>query len=1851
MKYQYLALALNDFLEGYITAAVRRNPGTSIRPVLVGPPAEVLQTLFDTLTASNKNDWHIPGIDRDVAVLYVQSSPSEVTFSIPPLSTICQWDYAVTARNNSQLIVMLVELEAWDSRHESLVNTTEILGGLPTEAPSQKLKTDLWTYIITQAAQATGLGISDISLAFREIAKQSRGLDSTTRDCALWEIANDLLTTPLAMKNSLNALAVPMGLPCLENTGVSVKEAFSLVQELGKLISHEGLREGIAALKKTDTARNNALQAALEMLSDYIRQNSFNGENFAQAPSWYYRPGSPIPAWWYSLNADLLKQMLDELEDSRPGKLDLQCTNALNQQDRLKDEPFIVPSIVQFQVTAPQGRSFSSPVFRGGGNINLLTSMGASETYIDTNPLRHEKALRYLVDAPGFNTGSMDVLVLDSFSCKGTATLRGARRQQPPTKSGGIWKQQMILPRGGPVELNVYHSSQVAEIVVQVGSIPESPSTPFQPSSSERKPTSPSGPPIVPFVITIEHGDQAVIALKDDKGAEFGKWVIEFEVEISLDTVQSYFEAYINAHQGKTRGRIALPKPPDYPLQRLELEYLASQDSWKPVLACWANSVENSPKPDWSQAFPCIGDTMPDVDPRRQITPSQEILQAREVLRGHLADGKRTFGQIDLGEERIVRAAEQYLRLYLEWLSSEPEQATWFDCISIHDAYRNREANRYSAKSEPTAMMLSPLHPLRIAWHSLAQQKLHETSVLCPAAGLLNPHSCPDVGTWYTPEGAAKDVPRVFFSLASEDPHWAVLLNKDVLEPDLEERKRVLLRLSELGLRVKGVAGGFSISQTRNSLEEVTRLLPARATLRIGVVGRSETSSSCARGVIEWCQDRYAREEDEESPRNRIPFSTELYDMREGATYPSPEQLATLSENTQERVNWFNSGNSKPGLQLDLVILDQLGAESPKSWDSKTRSPMGYGALHRVRVREDFQDAAWLDESRIGTSGPCTLDLAGLLQKTCQVFEEYATRGGVSQFRFAPNRQAIGSQLASSTFLAVTSTQIDPAGIIRGTKDQDAYLWDYMLPDALGGDEDSAGYYLIAEPLPAMKNALKKAVEVITSSRPSDEKVRELLGEISRRGIPILKRLASGGSQSRGELGMLLAVRLLQDAFRMGPSGAKLPVWDGECLHLLLPADPYQKPFERIRRALQMPGTDQRPDLLVIAIHAPSSPTDSPVQLKITPVEVKFRSGQMSEEGLKDALGQATNLGKMLNTIWTLDAPTQLWDVCGTALLAQCLNLAFRIYADESIHGKTSGEWTRMHERVLRDVLSKQAIIEVNEAGRLLVFDESLYTSIRDIDSDGQYDSIVLSREDARVLLTGIGNLSPDAEASVHRLKFSHSECSGQKAASSTNERQIQLPSPSVTTTSDNLSRRDPGNGNFSVVNGEQELHEIVGESNTDLPVNSILNVVPSSTEETLQEVQRGVSPNIEPSLATPRAFVGWIEPSSRWTLVGKLDTTGEFVALDLDHPKAIGIFGYMGSGKSYLVGDLIESALAPIPNINVLPSPLSVVIFNYRRNVSDRFEMSSLMEPNRYKTEVERLATEYSAIPQALQDAHVLCLPGELDERRKEEYGKLTATELFFDPSTLSVQDWELLMGDPESDALFARTIRHVLGELRSGITLERLQENVLSMLSGQSRRAAEDRFRFLQKYISPARGVKFDQILKPGRAVIIDLRKSLFSRKDALRFFLVCADHVSRVQRNFNKIIIFDEAHEYLSDEFGETIAARIRLMRHEGTSYVFATQDVESIPPTIRRFITSKFVFSLGTRQNIDDLLRFAPEFKNQHLQGIRPGYCLIQTDQSTGNMFERPRLVSIRPRVTQHGGVTQIFSTDVNARESL
>lgn len=784
--------------------------------------------------------------------------------------------------------------------------------------------------------------------------------------------------------------------------------------------------------------------------------------------------------------------------------------------------------------------------------------------------------------------------------------------------------------------------------------------------------------------------------------------------------------------------------------------------------------------------------------------------------------------------------------------------------------------------------------------------------------------------------------------------------------------------------------------------------------------------------------------------------------------------------------------------------------------------------------------------------------------------------------------------------------------ITQHFKDDTRMLWEWR-PSWLAAGDNSVSkrpYYVVGK-IPV---SLLKALEYRHGLSRSQSS--EMLSALGKRGIGLASLHASGGTQESAAAGLFYAMNVL-----LPPTDFPLPAnWmrglPNEVFCSILPLDPIQSILEDLAGE----KFRRRADLLLLV----GSRTDH-THFCIIPIEVKHHGVESnpeplpthSSDELKRARSQLEETRELLNKIAERLNGS---DSKGPADYVRHVGLA--VLVELAISLASTGIDSSKQAQFLGDILNGNYLLEVSKPVLLWFAPGSMSisgTACRIVE-DNDLNEIYIDPSAIKGLWWSNFHVGPDE----NRARTLIDTLLGAALSKCSN---LQSPADS---------------------NIEGSFKEFLGYKEKPDP-ESVIRTEPDSKlqEQVEQKIaddlagEQATEVNIDTKLGFPHAFLGWSSPTTRWTILGKLPVGHELVGMDLDNPKALGIFGYMGSGKSYLLGTLVESAVQPIKNINVISPPLGVVIFNYRRNATDRFELSSFAFPNDNSEDNNRLL-EYQAAPTSLGDVHIVSLPGELTEARLQEYAQLPATELYFNPASLTVEDWELLMGEPGSNAVFARTIRHTLRELRANLTLETLEESVLERLKGQSRSAAELRFEFVRQYISQEKGVDFERLIRPGRVVILDLRQPLFNKEDALRFFLICSNYISRVQGKFNKLVVFDEAHEYLSEEFGEKLDARIRLMRHEGTSYIFATQDVGSIPSAIRRFLTTRFVFNLGTRENVDDLLKIAPEFEGYDLQQMQPGTCLVQSTESISGVFRKPRIVLIRPRVTKHGGTSRIFS---------
>ena len=417
----------------------------------------------------------------------------------------------------------------------------------------------------------------------------------------------------------------------------------------------------------------------------------------------------------------------------------------------------------------------------------------------------------------------------------------------------------------------------------------------------------------------------------------------------------------------------------------------------------------------------------------------------------------------------------------------------------------------------------------------------------------------------------------------------------------------------------------------------------------------------------------------------------------------------------------------------------------------------------------------------------------------------------------------------------------------------------------------------------------------------------------------------------------------------------------------------------------------------------------------------------------------------------------------------------------------------------------------------------------------------------------------------------------------------------------------------------------------------------PEPVVEPISELE-SVAPNYqEPSCDV---IIGKNSDSPQFGILGKMNSNGRVIGLDLNECNTISLFGVQGAGKSYTIGSITEMVLRQFSKVNLLPAPMASVIFHYSDSMDYAPEFTSMVYPNDEAGQLAKLKAEYGAEPGCIKDV-VLLAPESQVETRKMEYPDIDVHPIGFDSSELSVKDWMFLLGAMGNDSTYIKELKQIMKACRYDMSLANIRNGVANSdhMSSSQRSLAEQKIDFAEEYISD--GNKLQQYLKPGRLIIVDLRDEFIEKDEALGLFVVMLNIFSSVMkvdgRAFNKFIVFDEAHKYMNNkELVGSITTAIREMRHKGVSIMIASQDPMSLPTEIIEL------------SSIVVMHRFSSPAWVKHVQkAITPLQTLTATEMAalgSGEAYlwankasdkaitQRPIKISIRPRVTKHGGDT-------------
>jgi DNA phosphorothioation-dependent restriction protein DptH len=542
-------------------------------------------------------------------------------------------------------------------------------------------------------------------------------------------------------------------------------------------------------------------------------------------------------------------------------------------------------------------------------------------------------------------------------------------------------------------------------------------------------------------------------------------------------------------------------------------------------------------------------------------------------------------------------------------------------------------------------------------------------------------------------------------------------------------------------------------------------------------------------------------------------------------------------------------------------------------------------------------------------------------------------------------------------------------------------------------------------------------------------------------------------------------------------------------------------------------------------------------------------------------------------------------------------------------------------------------ILVFNKIGVIFNFSATKKHEKEKVDSDLTYFTF------GRGLIEEI--LDPDSDLNTKRLEDASFDDEMKEAIDSNSKLK-----PFIQQFKPKLSKEISPKTETEKLKNKAEIEEIIVTYNSDSKVT--IKICEDDRTELDSKETTTCDPLNHSDWQNPPTFdivIGKSSPSNQFGILGETYNHKK-IAIDLTDTNTISLFGVQGGGKSYTIGTISEMVLKHFNNVNLLPSPLAGVIFHYSESMDYEPEYTSMIYANNKENELKVLKERYGAIPDKIEDV-VLLTPKDKVSERKSEFPSIQVLPISFNSKELSVQDWLFLLGAVGNDSTYIKQLKALMKDNRNDLSLKSISESLelTDLLSNTQKALARQKLSFAREYINDSTFLK--DSLAPGRLIIVDLRDEFIVKDEALGLFVIMLNIFSSVKNfngvHFNKFIVFDEAHKYMGNkDLTENIVTAIREMRHKGVSIMIASQDPPSLPNEIIELSTILLLHKFNSPQWLKHIQKSITQFNEltpSDLSSLSQGEGFLWATKSTDkNISIKPIKINIRPRVTLHGGGT-------------
>ncbi|WP_028272215.1 hypothetical protein [Arthrobacter sp. UNC362MFTsu5.1] len=524
----------------------------------------------------------------------------------------------------------------------------------------------------------------------------------------------------------------------------------------------------------------------------------------------------------------------------------------------------------------------------------------------------------------------------------------------------------------------------------------------------------------------------------------------------------------------------------------------------------------------------------------------------------------------------------QELKRYLTAYSDLVEKARWFgDPAGVFWAAYPFSISVWETEpaAKCSAVLLSPLHPIRLAWLAGVESVLWESEWAEHLAGTVEGWNFPLLGPKEMSSGRMLAVPmetgdgQLFLG-------WSMLVRASI------EGSEPLKAPDRIGDQPApgSAASGLNATAVAAALRSYRQMNPHVSTLTVDLSASSEATR------LHEVDDAVLKEIEAWTGRPDVPLigGARIWDSNRRSGEPPREKMARLVRSSEGiPLTWSryapDSANMK---KCNIRILQDAGVHlEVQSGQGRNLGVLGDSPLRR------FESVAGNGQSKSSsTSHPTFRPETGWepLSRALRLVEGTASSPQIISKLFKANLVNDSADWTVSGEALMNPSAM--AEIVQHSSGGSQMLWEWR-PPFLDASADvplleRRPFVSVARVPGSFRAQIKKLLAKAQGGTVTDEELDDLLGQLGARGVGLSSLLAMGGTHASGALGFYLAFALMN---RLNE--------DSENTYVL-PIDACDNFLRALARGTNQSAQMRRADLLIVRMN------DEGVTL--SPVEIKF---------------------------------------------------------------------------------------------------------------------------------------------------------------------------------------------------------------------------------------------------------------------------------------------------------------------------------------------------------------------------------------------------------------------------------------------------------------------------------------------------------------------------------------------------------------------------------------------------------------------------------------------------------------------